>query len=577
MNSRYKRYSVTTLLVITGILFATMWMASAHGDETPTPQPADSETPVLDYTPTYSEHIQPILEASCMSCHVEGEFGHDSFQMDTVDQIITGAEDIALVVSTGYMPPWPPSDFSPHFRFDRSLTSTEILQIVTWAAAGAPLDSATTAVPEATAVSETNAIEPVVEPDIVLSMPEPYTPNSERSDDYRCFLLDPGFTQDTFVVGYDILPGNTGIVHHSVLFPGTSAQRAEAESLNGADGKPGWECFGGTALTSGGPDMGMMTPLLPLIAEVGGLGPMRTLLQEDDAVAQLDEAIAAVDTDGTLRGMIAAVGGTESLVGLLRQGLVGNPSALNQPISGVIGAWVPGSMPTQFPQDTGLLIPAGGFIILQMHYNTQANSDPDQSQLVLDTSEETDLSAVRVLDINAPVEIPCPEGVSGEACTREYAIAQSGSGSDTLLAICGQTLEQYADQHADHAVTFCDYTVPANGWALAIMSHQHKLGQSTRTLLHPDTPDEEILIDIPVWDFNWQGSYWFIEPVWLNEGDIIRLTCVYNNSVSPSNPEPHYLVGGEGTSDEMCLNFITMLPAEPGTAMPVMWGMNEGE
>jgi hypothetical protein len=468
------------------------------------------------------------------------------------------------------MPPWPPGELSPPFLYDRSLTDGEILRIVRWAEAGAPIGAA---LPDDGSSGEAALqAEPTVEADLVLTMPEPYTPNPDRTDDYRCFLLDPGFTESTFVVGYDIVPGNTGIVHHTVLFPGTAAQRAEADRLNGADGRPGWECFGGSGLSAGGPDMGMLRPLMPIFRAAGGLGELRILIQQPDAVAQLDALLAEVDADGSLRTRVDSVGGTETLVMLLRQGLVGAPSTPDQPITGVIGAWVPGSTPTQFPQDTGLLIPAGGFIIMQMHYNTQANTEPDRSQLVLDTAAETDLGAVRVLDINAPVEIPCPEGVTGEACSREYALARSGDGSDTLLAVCGQSPEDYADQDPTNAVSTCNYRVPAGGWALAIMSHQHKLGVSTRTVLNPGTPSEQILIDIPVWDFDWQGSYWFAEPVWLAEGDIINLTCVYDNSISRDNPEPVYVVAGEGTKDEMCLNFITLLPAEAGSPAPFMAG-----
>jgi hypothetical protein len=563
MNKQH-RWGGLALLAAAGALLAGSGAALAHNQNpTTTPPPNDTTTVTLDHVPTYHEHIAPILEANCVGCHMAGEFGHDSFQMDSAEQIIAGAEDIALVVSTGYMPPWPPGELSPQFLFDRSLTDLEIQQILAWAEAGAPLGEVS-----ATAAPQADDFAPVVEADLTLGMPELYTPDAALSDDYRCFLLDPGFTEDTFIVGYDILPGNTGIVHHTVLFPGSPAQRAEADSVNGADGKPGWPCFGGTGLTSGGPDLGMMRPLLPVITAAGGIGELRILLAGDDAAARLDAIIAGMEGAAQIQGMIGAVGGTEALVGLLRQGLSAAPAGTNQPVTGVIGAWVPGSTPTQFPDGTGLLIPAGGFVIMQMHYNTQANDQPDLSQLVLDVSNQTDLAAARVLDVQAPVEIPCPDGVTGEACTRESALDQSGDGSDLLLAICGQTLDMYAGQDPANAVSFCNYRVPVSGWAMAIMSHQHKLGVSTRTVLHPDTPEEVVLIDIPVWDFDWQGSYWFADPVWLEEGDIIRLTCTYDNSVSASNPEPRYIVAGEGTSDEMCLNFITMLPAAPGTPAP---------
>jgi hypothetical protein len=37
------------------------------------------------------------------------------------------------------------------------------------------------------------------------------------TDDYRCFLADPGLGSDAFVTGVSFLPGNPAVVHHSIL------------------------------------------------------------------------------------------------------------------------------------------------------------------------------------------------------------------------------------------------------------------------------------------------------------------------------------------------------------------------
>jgi hypothetical protein len=558
----YSKHAVSAIWLLIAMLFITIGIVVAHDDDPLPAQPDGTNAITLDYIPNYYEHIQPILEARCTGCHVEGQFGHDTFEMDSLDEIMAGAEDIALVVSTNYMPPWSPSALSPAFLYDRSLTNEEIAQIVAWVEAGAPIGDEANA-NQADLVQDT----PVINPDLIVTMPEAYTPNAEQADDYRCFMLDPGFTEDTFITGYHVIPSSNRMAHHAILFPGTSAQRAEAESISGADGQPGWECFGGTGLSSGGPDASMMRPVLPLIQALGGMTELEYILQADDAVEQIDTIIAGVDTDGTLRNTLNSVGGTQAIVMLLRQGLSqGNSRAA----TGVLGSWVPGNTPAIFPENTGLLVPAGGFIVFQMHYNTLAGVEPDQSQVALELSTDEAIRAMQVLAINGPVEIPCPEGAEGEACNRETAITERGNGSDLVLAICGQTLEQYGNQDATDAQTFCDIRITQSGWAVSILSHMHKLGESTQTLLNPNTPDEQILIDIPVWDFDWQGDYWFAEPVWLERGDIIRVMCIYNNSVSPTNPEPRYIVAGEGTSDEMCLNFIMVMPAEAGSPAPII-------
>ena len=47
----------------------------------------------------------------------------------------------------------------------------------------------------------------------------PYTPAAPNggTDDYRCFLLDPRIAGDTFVTGFDIVPGQPAEVHHVIL------------------------------------------------------------------------------------------------------------------------------------------------------------------------------------------------------------------------------------------------------------------------------------------------------------------------------------------------------------------------
>ena len=78
---------------------------------------------------------------------------------------------------------------------------------------------------------------------------------------------------------------------------------------------------------------------------------------------------------------------------------------------------------------------------------------------------------------------------------------------------------------------------------------------------------EECLVDIPNWDFNWQQTYAFLEDEILvaQPGDEFRLTCVYDNSeanqpvVNGEQLEPRRVRWGDGTLDEMCLNYITTI------------------
>jgi hypothetical protein len=86
---------------------------------------------------------------------------------------------------------------------------------------------------------------------VSLKMPSAYTPSPPTgvgTDDYRCFLLDPGLTEDTFLTGTTVRPGNPDVVHHVILFRVRPDQVADAERLDESAEGPGWTCFGGTGI-----------------------------------------------------------------------------------------------------------------------------------------------------------------------------------------------------------------------------------------------------------------------------------------------------------------------------------------
>lgn len=84
-----------------------------------------------------------------------------------------------------------------------------------------------------------------------IEMASSYTPSApygKGTDDYRCFLLDPGLESDAWLTGTHVAPGNTDVVHHVILFQVTPDQVAAAEDKDAGDAGPGWTCFGGTGL-----------------------------------------------------------------------------------------------------------------------------------------------------------------------------------------------------------------------------------------------------------------------------------------------------------------------------------------
>lgn len=86
-------------------------------------------------------------------------------------------------------------------------------------------------------------------------MEKAYTPSAPTgvgTDDYRCFLLDPKVTKDSFVTGFNVLPGNPSVVHHVILFRVPPETVAEAEEKDAETPGEGWTCFGTSGLGDGG-------------------------------------------------------------------------------------------------------------------------------------------------------------------------------------------------------------------------------------------------------------------------------------------------------------------------------------
>jgi hypothetical protein len=123
------------------------------------------------------------------------------------------------------------------------LTDDEIDLLQAWADAGAP-EGDPTLTPELPPPPED-----LTGVDVTVSPSEDYVPNAALSDDYRCFLVDPGLSANRFIVAYEVIPGDSREVHHVILFaPKDAAAEAAAEAKDEAESGLGYTCFGGTGV-----------------------------------------------------------------------------------------------------------------------------------------------------------------------------------------------------------------------------------------------------------------------------------------------------------------------------------------
>lgn len=459
----------------------------------------------VEDAPSFAETVQPILEANCVSCHGTGEMGSAHVELATAADARAVSEGLKTVTELRYMPPWPASDEGVELQHEMKLTDEEIAAIGAWADAGGVLDVADDTPLEATEEAQG----PLPRQDVVLER-EPYLGSVDNTNDYRCFVLDPGFTEPTFMTGSTFVPGGEMTqLHHAQLFHISAEQLADAGRRSGADGKPGWECYGSV--------------------DLAGRGPSSTGNHRDDA-------------------------------GFAGQG-------------NLIGGWVPGQAPAVFPMDSGVLIQPGEALVLQMHYHFTGEVTPDESTIALQTEPgDSDIKPLRVVNPLGPVEIPCaPEDQDEPLCDRDAALRENvrlygpaGAANEAgLLILCGQTPEGLTkDFDGRRGATTCDHVVPEDGTIVAVLGHMHTLGETFRLTLDPGEEDEQILLDIPQWSFDWQMNYALADPIQVTKGQPLKLECSWDREADP-NRAPKYIVFAEGTEDEMCFATYALIPDDP--------------
>ena len=227
-----------------------------------------------------------------------------------------------------------------------------------------------------------------------------------------------------------------------------------------------------------------------------------------------------------------------------------------------LAAWAPGGDETKTRDGYGVRLAAGSRIVMQVHYNLLKGAAPDVSSTQLRWMKgSADLTPVHTFQLPAPVELPCrPAHDDGPLCDRDAAVADvmarfggAGNTNSALHFLCGT--EPQAGQTQS-----CVRTLAEPMTIHGVAGHMHLLGRSIKIEVNPGTPQARTILDIPVWDFDDQGSR-PIEPVRLEAFQQVKVTCTHVQWLRDKLPafegQPdRYVVWGEGTTDEMCLGML---------------------
>jgi peroxiredoxin len=163
---------------------------------------------------TYCRDVVPVLQRHCLECHRSGDIG--PFALTDYDEVVGWGPMLVEVIDDGRMPPWHAAPHSGPFANAREMPEQDRGVLRAWVAGGMPFGDARDLPPSVE--FRTGWMLPR-EPDLIVSMrAEPFVVPAEGVVEYQYFVADPGFTEDRWVVGAQVLPGNRAVVHHGIVF-----------------------------------------------------------------------------------------------------------------------------------------------------------------------------------------------------------------------------------------------------------------------------------------------------------------------------------------------------------------------
>jgi hypothetical protein len=187
---------------------------------------------------------------------------------------------------------------------------------------------------------------------------------------------------------------------------------------------------------------------------------------------------------------------------------------------GFLDAFAPGGVPQMLPPGEARKIPKGASLIWQVHYTPTGKTEVDRSKFGIKFAK-------------GPIDY---EMRTGNAINTSFEIP---AGADSYKV-----------------ESWTSFRTPVTLMSLA--PHMHYRGKAFDYYL--ETPDGKRthLLSVPKYDFNWQTTYHFKEPVVVPAGSKMHCIALFDNSEkNPYNPDPEKNVRwGDQTWEEMMIGFF---------------------
>ncbi|HBR54037.1 MAG TPA: hypothetical protein DEA82_07545 [Flavobacteriaceae bacterium] len=160
---------------------------------------------------TYSDDIGPILASNCVQCHRDG--GRAPWSMDDYQTITGWSAMIKEVLLSKRMPPWKANKMIGDFQDDFSLPDSSARKIIAWIDNGMPPGNGSDVLQELKFPKQTWQ---KGEPDKVVYLEKEVIPATKLLP-YQYQTFDLELTEDKWLKGVEIIPGNPKLLHHIVL------------------------------------------------------------------------------------------------------------------------------------------------------------------------------------------------------------------------------------------------------------------------------------------------------------------------------------------------------------------------
>ncbi len=188
--------------------------------------------------------------------------------------------------------------------------------------------------------------------------------------------------------------------------------------------------------------------------------------------------------------------------------------------SDILTIYTPGNSPDAWRPGLAKLIKAGSDLVFQLHYTANGKAGEDQSRVGVVFAKEPPAERVMTLGLG----------------TDKFAIPPGDPNYRVPMTV----------------------TLPNSSTLLSFFPHMHLRGKAFEYKVTQPGGEQETLLKIDKYNFNWQLTYRLEKPLLLQEGAKVEVAGFFDNSPNnPYNPDPKATVKfGEQSWEEMMIGFI---------------------